>query len=298
VSTTDFFYPLIDDPYMMGRIGCANVLSDLYSAGIVDVDTMLMLLASSEEITDARVRALVTRLLMKGFADAAREAGTNVSGGQSVRNPWPIIGGVASAVVREEELVRPENAVPGDVVVLTKPLGTQPAVNAHQWYGRRSTCKQRATLAAEADKAVGWERVKAAYDKAAASMARLNRTGARLMHKHSAHAATDVTGFGLAGHATNLAKEQKASVTIEVDTLPVIRDTVALDEIGGYGLTLGFSSETSGGLLVCLPPDKAAPFCEEIAAIDNVPAWVIGRVVPRRPEGPFVLDDSPKIIEY
>lgn len=299
-STTDFFYPLIDDPYVMGRIGCANVLSDLYSAGIVDVDTTLMLLASSEEIKEAATRSTVTRLMMKGFSDAAREAGTNVSGGQSVRNPWPIIGGVASAVVREEQLVRPENAVPGDVVVLTKPLGTQVAVNAHQWLGQRTACKQNEMLAAAAEKAVGAAAIEAAYEKAAASMARLNRTGAAMMHKHGAHAATDVTGFGLAGHASNLAREQKARVAIEIDALPVIRDTVKLDDIGGFGLMFGFSAETSGGLLVCLPPEKAGPFCEEIEKIDGVPAWIVGKVVPRSPRDEEVvrISDTPKIIEF
>lgn len=131
VSTTDFFFPIVDDPYAMGRIGAANVLSDLYSTGIDTPDSVLMLLAAPEEIPDPGVRKTVTQLMMRGFADAAREAGCPVSGGQSVRNPWPIIGGVASAAVREQDILRPVHAVPGDVVVLTKPLGTQIAANAH-----------------------------------------------------------------------------------------------------------------------------------------------------------------------
>ncbi|RHY13662.1 hypothetical protein DYB25_002716, partial [Aphanomyces astaci] len=95
VSTTDFFYPLVQDPY--GRIACANVLSDLYAMGVTEVDTMLMILGVSRLMTDIE-RDVVTTQLIHGFNDLAREAGTNVTGGQTVMNPWPIVGGVAMSV--------------------------------------------------------------------------------------------------------------------------------------------------------------------------------------------------------
>jgi selenide,water dikinase len=276
VTTTDFFYPLIDDPYVMGRIGCANVLSDLYSMGIEDCDTVLMLLASSEQIRPPH-RDTVTRLLMKGFSDQARLAGTSVTGGQSVRNPWPIIGGVATSVLSEKDFIRPENAVPGDLLVLTKPLGTQVAVNAHQWLTTKDD--MWVEVASQVTTA---EDVERAYQLAGASMNRLNRTGARLMHKYSAHAATDVTGFGLLGHATNLAKEQKAAVDLEISLLPCIKGMPAVNSGAlDFGLLRGTSAETSGGLLVCLSPQNAAAFCEEIQRIDGWPAWVVGKVTER-----------------
>ncbi|KAH0515624.1 Selenide, water dikinase 1 [Microtus ochrogaster] len=132
VQTTDYIYPIVDDPYMMGRIACANVLSDLYAMGVTECDNMLMLLGVSNKMTD-RERDKVIPLIIQGFKDAAEEAGTSVTGGQTVLNPWIVLGGVATTVCQPNEFIMPDNAVPGDVLVLTKPLGTQVAVAVHQW---------------------------------------------------------------------------------------------------------------------------------------------------------------------
>lgn len=193
VSTTDFFYPNVEDPYLQGRIGAANVLSDLYAMGVSDVDTVLMLLALSSDMAAAE-RDVATPELLRGFADAVRDAGSSVTGGQTVTNPWPIVGGVASATVTAGEMIRPGGARPGDVLVLTKPLGTQLAVNMWQ---RRDDAVKWGALGGALTRA----QAARAYDVACDGMARLNRNAARLMHAHGAHAATDVTGFGLLGHA-------------------------------------------------------------------------------------------------
>jgi selenide,water dikinase len=87
IQTTDFFYPLIDDPYIMGKIACCNVLSDLYAMGVTDCDNMLMLLSISNKMTD-KERDVIIPLMMQGFKDCAQEAGTSVQGGQTVINPW------------------------------------------------------------------------------------------------------------------------------------------------------------------------------------------------------------------
>ncbi len=104
MQTTDFFYPLVDDPYLQGKIACANVLSDLYAMGVSDCDNMLMLLGVSSDMT-AKEREVVTSLMIKGFNDLAKEAGTSVNGGQSVINPWYIIGGVATSIVSSDEFI-------------------------------------------------------------------------------------------------------------------------------------------------------------------------------------------------
>lgn len=124
MSTIDFFYPLVLDPYLQGRIGCANVLSDLYAMGISNCDNMLMVLAASLDM-DPKHRHIVTQEMLRGFADLAKEAETVITGGQTVLNPWPIIGGVAQSVENKGEIIMPENAVVGDKLILTKPLGTQ-----------------------------------------------------------------------------------------------------------------------------------------------------------------------------
>jgi len=272
ISTTDFFYPLVDDPYMQGKIGAANVLSDLYALGVVNCDNVLMILAASTDMTKKQ-RDVTTTLLIKGFNDLAAVAETEVTGGQTVLNPWPIIGGAATAVCTEEEFIMPRNAVAGDVIVLTKPLGTQVAVNAHQW-------KYQEKKWTNVQDVITKEEATRAYDVAMNSMARLNRTAAKLMHKYGAHAATDVTGFGILGHGRNLAGNQTAAVNFEVHTLPIIRSMKEVDEkVQMFKLMDGFSAETSGGLFICLPADKAVAFCQELESIDKCPAWIIGKVL-------------------
>lgn len=91
VSTTDFFYPLVNDPYLQGRIGCANVLSDMYALGCATIDNVLMILAASKNMKQPE-RDIVTKEMMRGFNDCCKLAETNVTGGQTVINPWPIIG--------------------------------------------------------------------------------------------------------------------------------------------------------------------------------------------------------------
>lgn len=292
ISTTDFFFPLVEDPYLQGKIACANVLSDMYALGMPDCDNMLMLLGACKDMNETE-RDVVLTQMMKGFNDLAKEAGTRVTGGQTVINAWPLIGGVAMSVAKEEEFIRPENAVPGDVIVLTKPLGTQVAVNVNEWI-----LYNVANWTSTASKVISEETALRAYDLAMRSMARLNRTGARLMHKYKAHAATDVTGFGYLGHANNLAFHQKAKVDFILDTLPVIKGMKAVDEAlpGRFSMLKGFSAETSGGLLVCLPSMEAAEgFCREIEAIEGEPAWIVGRVV--EGENTARIDDDAKVIE-
>lgn len=193
VSTTDFFYPNVEDPYLQGRVTAANVLSDLYAMGVCEVDTTLMLLALSTDM-EASARDIATTELIRGFSDTVRLAGSSVTGGQTVNNPWPVIGGVAMSTVSESEMIRPGGAVAGDVLILTKPIGTQLAVNMWQ---RRDDPDKWAKVAPVLTRA----QAARAYDIACDGMSRLNRSGARLMHEHGAHAGTDVTGFGLLGHA-------------------------------------------------------------------------------------------------
>ena len=104
VQTTDFFYTQVEDPYMQGKIACANVLSDLYAMGVTECDNMLMLLAVSTKMTE-KERDVVVPLMMRGFKDCALEAGSTVTGGQTVMNPWCTIGGVATTVCQPNEFI-------------------------------------------------------------------------------------------------------------------------------------------------------------------------------------------------
>lgn len=290
-QTTDFFYPLVDDPYMQGRIACANVLSDLYAMGVVNCHNMLMLLAVSKDMTD-KERDVVIPLMMQGFQDTAQEAGCLVTGGQTVMNPWVTIGGVASSVCGRSDIIMPEGARPGDLLLLTKPIGTQVAVNAHQWLEEGGERWQKVVA-----KGTSREEVLAAYRAATLSMARLNLTGARLMHKHGATAATDVTGFGILGHAANLASNQVEKVDMVLHTLPIIKGMVGIARTMGnmFQLLQGYSAETSGGLLMSISAEGAAGLAAEVLALEGREAWVIGTV--QAGTGTARIVDNPRIVE-
>ncbi|CAF4009755.1 unnamed protein product, partial [Rotaria sp. Silwood2] len=289
VQSTDFFYPLIDDPYVMGKIACANVLSDIYAMGVIEIDNMLMLLSTSNKMTE-KERDTIMPLLLEGFKDCAQEAGTSVQGGQTVVNPWLIVGGVATSVCIQSEIIIPENAVVGDVLVLTKPLGTQVAVNAHQWIENPDRWNRIKSVVTEDD-------VQKAYQRAMNSMSRLNKIGGILMHKYNAHACTDVTGFGLLGHAENLVKYQKNDVSFVIHNLPIIAKMATISKTlnNGFGLLLGKSAETSGGLLVILPYDQAAAYCKDIQEQEGYQAWIIGVV--EKGDRTAKIIDKPRIIE-
>eukprot|EP00045_Choanoeca_perplexa_P007552 m.69342 g.69342 ORF g.69342 m.69342 type:complete len:263 (-) comp14118_c1_seq2:270-1058(-) len=254
--------------------------------GVPHCDNVLMLLALSLDMTKEQ-RAVVTPLMMAGFRDLCTEAGTSVNGGQTVLNPWMIVGGVATYVAKESDYINPEQGQAGDVLVLTKPLGTQPAVNAHQWLGTDAYKKVADVITPE--------ETLAAYAMAMSSMARLNNTAAALMHKYDAHGATDVTGFGILGHVHNLAEAQKAEVDLVLDTMPIIKGMPAVNSKFNFRLTQGYSAETSGGLLIMMPADKADGFVKEISEIDGHPAWIVGRVVAGARQGR--LGDDLKIEE-
>lgn len=218
---------------------------------------MLMLLGISSKMNEEQ-RKTVTSEMIRGFNDTAIEAGTLVTGGQTVMNPWPIIGGVAMSVCREEEFIRPCNGEAGDVLVLTKPLGTQLVVNLYEWFFTKKHLFERLNpLPSE-------ELVHESYAKACFYMSALNKVGAELMIKHSAKGATDVTGFGILGHARNLASVQHKNVNLRLHTLPIIDGMTTIDkQIYNFKLVEGFSAETRGGLLVILPCDRSEAFVQE-----------------------------------
>ncbi|GJQ10104.1 hypothetical protein GpartN1_g4862.t1 [Galdieria partita] len=275
-STTDFFYPLVEDPYVMGKIGAANVLSDLYAAGITSCTNVLMILAGSSDMP-LEERRIVLELMIRGFSDQVEKAGSKVTGGQTIFNPWPMIGGTAMSVVSKHELFQLSESQVGDILVLTKPLGTQVAVNLHQWL------VSKPDLWKQVEGVIHEDEVLWAYDVATESMQRLNRTAATLMKKYNAHAATDVTGFGILGHARNLARQQRRHVSFVLECLPCIKGMAKVDRCVKQGdrfqLCRGLSAETSGGLLIALPVDSVESFLNEIYLEEGWKSFVVGRVL-------------------
>ncbi|XP_060934095.1 selenide, water dikinase 1-like [Limanda limanda] len=302
LRSTDFISPVVDDPYMMGRIACANVLSYLYSMGVTQCDHMMMLLGLSDRMTREESDRVVP-LIVQGFQDTSKEAGTSVTGPENLLKPWVVVGGVATTVCLPSEYIMLDNAVAGDVLVLTKPLGTEVAVAVHQWLDITLIILIEITQPEKWNKVkqvVTREDVELSYHGAVMSMAELNRTAASLMHPFEAHAAIPVSGSGILECAQTLAQQQRGEVSFVIYNFPVLAKMAAVSAACGnmFGLMQGTSPETSGGLLICMPRKMAACFLAEFKSPrDGVGhrAWIIGTV--QRGNRTARLVGKPRIIE-
>ncbi len=256
VQTLDFFTPIVDDPYDFGQIAAANALSDVYAMGGRPLTALALLCAPESGLAHEVVRAV-----LQGGLDKMKEAGTSVVGGHSVRDPELKFGYSVTGVVKRRQLLRNSGARPGDRVFLTKPLGT----------GVLSTALKRGKLD------------EPSLRRLTRQMATLNRAAAEAAVEFGARAATDVTGFGLAGHASQLA--DASGVTLRLTPaadwlLPRVATFLAEGVAPGglksnrefYGprvdagpvtgplLDALHDPQTSGGLLVAVPPRRAVGF--------------------------------------
>jgi selenide,water dikinase len=259
VSTADFFTPVVDDPYDWGRIAAANALSDVYAMGGTPLVALNLLCWPRE-----RLPMELAGEVLRGGRDVAREAGCHLAGGHSVDDDAPKYGLAVTGVVRPEELITLDAGRPGLPLSLTKPLGVGVLNTRHKATGER-------------------------FAEAIASMATLNRDAARAAVAAGVRCGTDVTGFGLLGHAAKLARASRLTVAIDaaaVPYLPGAREAVRDGYVSGgtrrnldwvtpwtdFGAAgeaerlLLADAQTSGGLLVA-------------GELPNAP--VIGELLPR-----------------
>jgi selenide,water dikinase len=239
VSTVDFFTPIIDDPYDFGRVAACNAASDAFATGAIDNVTGLVTLGLPREVTDHAPAVLA------GIVDAFEEMGGTIAGGHTILNPWPFAGGAVTATVNPDHLLSTRNATPGDQLYLTKPLGTQPAMGALRVKDGEFADQVRDAVDRSVDR-IG--------EEALTWMTTPNREAATAARDYVT-AATDVTGFGLVGQAQVLATN--ADVGVEITSLPIIEGATGLSRLFGYGLEDGESAETSGGLLLSVPSNRA-----------------------------------------
>ena len=242
LNTLDFFTPMVDEPEIQGRIAGSNVTSDIYALAVTKIASVLTIMAFPENMP--------TKLavgMLKGFGDFCREMDAPVVGGHTIRNPWPIIGGAATGIGDPEKIVYTKGAKPGDRLFLTKPLGIAPAMAA---YRLRKEEEGKELL-----EGVSEDLIDTAINAAITGMITSNKPVAEAMQQVPVHAATDVTGFGLKGHAANIAMLGK--VDIVIDKLWVIPGTLQLTDIFGYPLLTGESKETAGGMLIAIAKEDA-----------------------------------------
>ncbi len=275
IATTDFFMPIVDDPFDFGRIAATNAISDVYAMG----GTPIMALA----LVGMPINVLPLEtigLILKGGESICAEAGIPIAGGHTIDSVEPIYGLVVLGLVHPSKVKRNADAKVGDVLVLGKPIGV----------GVLSAALKKDKLDAEG------------YRQMIANTTKLNKPGAALAAMNGVHALTDITGFGLAGHTLELARGAKLGVQIDWAKVPLLAGVQALAEQGmvtgasernwdGYGaditLPAGFSSvgkalltdpQTSGGLLVSCAPEAA----DEVLALFKThgfeAAAVIGKI--------------------
>ena len=242
LNTLDFFTPMVDEPEIQGRIAGSNVTSDIYAMAVTKIASVLTIMAYPENMPSELAVGM-----LKGFGDFCREMNTQVVGGHTIRNPWPIIGGAATGIGDPKKIVYTRGAKPGDRLFLTKPLGIAPAMAA---YRLRKEEQDRELL-----KDIPDDFLERAINQAITGMITSNKSVAEAMQQVPVHAATDVTGFGLKGHATSMA--ELGGVDIIIDTLWVIGGTPVLSEIFGYPLLSGESKETAGGMLIAVAKKDA-----------------------------------------
>lgn len=277
VATTDFFMPVVDDPFHFGQIAATNALSDVYAMG----GTPIFALALVGMPVNVLSTETIGRIL-QGGAEACRAAGIPVAGGHSIDSVEPIYGLVALGLVHPDQVLTNRGARPGDVLLLTKGLGV----------GVLSAAFKQARLD------------KDGYAALKASTTQLNSLGAKLAGRAGVHAVTDVTGFGLLGHALEMARGAEATVEITADppTLPGVRRLLgdgvrtgaSARNWASYGeevdLPAGLEDwrrdlltdpQTSGGLLIAVA-EAEADALRALARIEGFAAHVVGRVV----EGP------------
>ncbi len=278
VVTLDFFTPLVDDPYDFGRIAAANALSDIYAMGAEPLFVLNLLAFPRALLGDGLVEEII-----RGGSDTAREAGVPIMGGHSVDDPEPKYGMVAIGEVNVENLVTNASAEAGDVLVLTKALGTGVVATAI-----------KAEAASEAATAA-----------AVKSMTALNREVAAAMRHVGVRAATDVTGYGLLGHLSTLLLQSGVAAEIvakDVPVLPEVSELITAGHVpGGTRRNLEdledrvdfvdqdenarlilADAQTSGGLLISVPPERAEELIELLQATAPVSA-IIGRVTAGAP---------------
>jgi selenide,water dikinase len=277
LGTLDFFPPLVDDPRTYGEIAAANALSDIFAMG-GRVLFALSIAALPEDLPRGALAAI-----LDGAAAKVREAGGTLAGGHTIRDPEPKFGLAVIGAAHPDRLFRKGGARAGDVLVLTKPLGTGLIVS-----GVRQGRTEPAWLAAATEE-----------------MRRLSRPAAEVLAAHGVRGATDVTGFGLLGHSLEMARASGTRFAFEARSLPALDGALALARAGvetggaahnrrfvapslavGRGVadehvTLAHDPQTSGGLLAAVAPGRIDRVLADLRAA-GVTAWRVGRVEPLR----------------
>ena len=284
IQTTDFFPPIVDDPYLYGRIAATNALSDVYAMG-GEPKLALNILCAAEGMADETIRQI-----LRGGYDAAYEAGAIITGGHTIKGAEPIYGLAVSGFVHPQKVLTNSNAKPGDVLILTKPLGVGIL-----------------TTGAKADMVE-----KEVLDRIYAQMATLNKAARDIMVQYPVHSCTDVTGFGLMGHSFEMAQGSGCTIHIQTGKVPYHPEALELASMGlvpagayrnrqyaqagaavrgSISLALEdilYDPQTSGGLLFAQPEAEAQSCLAQLR--QAIPAAAIIGYVTEKEDAYIILE--------
>ena len=284
IQTTDFFPPIVDDPYLYGKIAATNALSDVYAMG-GEPKLALNILCAAEGMGEETIREV-----LRGGYDAAYEAGAIITGGHTIRGAEPIYGLAVSGFVHPEKVLTNSNAKPGDVLILTKPLGVGII-----------------TTGAKADMVE-----QTVMERIYTQMATLNKTARDIMVGYDVHSCTDVTGFALMGHSFEMAQGSGCTIHIQVDRVPYHPEALELASMGlvpagayrnrayaqaGVAIRgnislamedILYDPQTSGGLLFALPEREAEGCLAELKG--RIPDAAIVGYVTEKEDSYIILE--------
>lgn len=277
VQTLDFFPPIVDDPYTFGKIAAANALSDIFAMG-AEAKLALNILCVSPQMNDEAVREL-----LRGGYEKVYEAGAMLSGGHTIQGEEPKYGLSVTGFVHPKRFLKNCGAMPGDVLILTKPLGIGVLTTA-----------AKANLAEEN-----------AYRQAVENMCMLNKTARDIMVQFPVHSCTDVTGFGLLGHSCEMAEGSDVTIRLHWGAIPFLPGVYELAQMGllpegmyrnrdfaesrvkveeSVDLAMAdllYDPQTSGGLMMTVPESHAQALLRALQG--EIPtAAIIGEVLPRQ----------------
>lgn len=285
VQTVDFFTPIVDDPFEFGRIAVANALSDVYAMGGRPITAMNLVCFPTKTMD-----ITVLREILRGGMDKLREAEVTLVGGHSVDDPELKFGLSVTGIIHPQKVITNAGAIPGDALILTKPIGT----------GIINTAI-KAGMAAE-------EQIVAVIEQ----MAMLNRKASELMQEVGVHACTDITGFGLLGHASEIVQNSRVGMKIKARSVPIFTGAI---ESARKGLIPGgtyrnrdfranmvefapavpdwapdilFDPQTSGGLLIAVSQEMAPILLAKLHEAGCAKSAVIGKVI-AKPAGKVLI---------
>jgi len=273
INTADYITPPVNDPYIYGQIAAANSISDVYAMGGKPVTCLNLV-----NFPDGKLPTEHLHRIIEGALDKITESGAVLAGGHTVDDSEPKFGLAVTGIVHPEKIWRNVGALPGDELILTKPIGSGVLFNAK--------LKDKVS--------------KNAFDSCIGNVTTLNKQAAEIFLSYDVHAATDITGFGLAGHGLEMAQGSDASLHINLDAVPVMDEAYKMYELGiSTGVNkhnrakvmpsihfndsaktekreILFDPQTSGGLLVSLPKDQAKEAIEKLHNTGLADAEIIG----------------------